>query len=148
MKEPENYCFCLIFVYFFLTLSNKRNKVSGDHDRRTQGGDRVGARQGGGSMNKKIPCGGGWSFPYFFYVGSLFSPRGGHFFRGGGGLFFCKGGGGVIIGLALHNNFCGSLLLLHFYCTDIYNLSRSWRFEFLEGAILSTQKTCPHPSTN
>ena len=48
MKEPENFCFCLIIVDFFLTLSNKRNKVSGDHDRRTQGGD-IGARQVGGA---------------------------------------------------------------------------------------------------
>ena len=50
--------FCRLF---FLTLSNKQNKMSGDHDRHTQGG-RVVARTGGGEhgrMNKTIPCGGG-----------------------------------------------------------------------------------------
>ena len=31
-------CFCLIFVSIILTLSNKRNKVSGGHDPRSQGG--------------------------------------------------------------------------------------------------------------
>ena len=71
-----------------------------------RGGGRVGSR-GGGSMNKKFHVVGGGgggesSFPYggIFYVGSLFSPRGGdHFFRvrggGGVGLLFCMGGGWV-----------------------------------------------------
>ena len=85
----------------------------------------------------------------FFYVGSLFSPRGCHFSvceRGGGvGLLSAwgSGGGGWIIGLAPHNNFCEILLLSHFLLHRFYNLSRSWRFEFFEGVIRSTKKTSP-----
>ena len=37
----------LFLLIFFLTLSNKRNKVSGDHDRRTQGGYRRSPGGGG-----------------------------------------------------------------------------------------------------
>ena len=74
--------------------------MSGDHDRRTQGG-RVVARPGEGGawrMNETIPCGvGGSPMGVFFFVGSLFSPRRGHFLRlfiiigagaWGGGQFF------------------------------------------------------------
>ena len=39
---------------FFLTLSNKRNKMSGGHDRRTQGGKSRCSPGGGGGG------GGGW----------------------------------------------------------------------------------------
>ena len=49
--------------------------MSGDHDRRTQGGEeKVLVRGGGGGGNKKIPCGGGGVslMGVFFYVGSLF----------------------------------------------------------------------------
>ena len=41
---------------------------------------------------------------YFFYVDSLFAPR--------GGISFSAWGGGG--GHATHNNFCGSHLLSHF----------------------------------
>ena len=75
------------------------------------------------------------------YVGAMpFFPCGG---GGGGDLFFCMGGG--IIGLAPHNNFCGSLLSQIFIIfPDRGGLN------FFEGTIRSTQKTCPpaHPSTN
>ena len=39
--------FLFNFCRFFFSNSNKRNKMSGNHDRRTQGG-RVSARPGGG----------------------------------------------------------------------------------------------------
>ena len=58
--------------------------MSVDHDRRTQGGKsrRSGGGGGGhGRMNETISCGWGSPMGVFFYVGSLFSPRGG----GGGG---------------------------------------------------------------
>ena len=101
MKEPENFCFCLIFVDFFLTLSNKRNKVSGDHDRRTQGGCM--RWSGGGALIKKSMWEGGGVSPMgvFFYVGSLFSPRGGHaiFPCVCGGVSFSAWGGGALLGL-------------------------------------------------
>ena len=67
----------------------------------------------------------------FFYVGSLFSPRGCHFSvceRGGGWVSFLhggSGGGGELLGLPPHNNFCESLLLSHFLLHRFYNLSRS-----------------------
>ena len=108
MKEPENFGFCLIFVdFFFLTLSNKRNKVSGDHDRRTQ--------VGLGSMNKKNSMWvGGVSLMEVFFMWAVFSLH----VRGGyaifsvcvwGGVLFLHGGG-ALLGLPPHNNFCGSLL--------------------------------------
>ena len=52
-------------------------------------GGRVVARPGGGHgrMNKTIPCGWGSLMEVFFYVGSLFSPRRGHFFRMLWGVF-------------------------------------------------------------
>ena len=111
------------------------------------GGRKGGYRRspGGGSMNKKNPSGGGGSF--IFYVGSLlFSPRTRgpcHFFcvcvcvGGGGDFFFCMGGG-ALLGLSPHNNFCGSLLSQKsFQIVEV--------LIFFEGAIRSTQKTCPPP---
>ena len=68
---------------------------------------------GGGSMNKKIPCGGGGSFPYgvwgYFFMWEVFSL---HVRAWRPCLFFpCGGGGGgALLGLPPHNNFCGSLL--------------------------------------
>ena len=46
-------------------------------------GGRVGARPGGGmgELIKQFHVGGGSPMEVFFYVGSLFSPRRGHFFR-------------------------------------------------------------------
>ena len=75
----------------------------------------IGARKGGGeekelvrggSMNKKIPCGGGGGekfslWGYFFYVGSLLSTW---------GPFFPCGGGSIE--LPPNNNFCWSLFRL------------------------------------
>ena len=47
-QKSQKMCFCLLFVIFFLTLSSKRNKVSGGHDRRSQegGGAKVGVCSG------------------------------------------------------------------------------------------------------
>ena len=79
--------------------------MSGDHDQRRQGGGGESWRSPGGGggghgrMNKTIPC--GWGFPYevFFYVGGgspmryfsmwagIFTPRRGHFFRMLWGVF-------------------------------------------------------------
>ena len=61
----------------------KRNKVSGGHDRRSQGGGATVGVRPGGSINKKI------LWVAFFYMASLFSPRGGHFFPCGGSLYNC-----------------------------------------------------------
>ena len=63
-----------------------------NHDRRRQGGKSwrspgVGGGQHG-RMNKTIPCGCGFPYGGIFYVGSLFSPRRGHFFRMLWGVFF------------------------------------------------------------
>ena len=94
-------------------------------------GGRVGARQEG-SMNKKIPCGGvGRSFPYgdIFSMWAVFSLHVGAIFSVcvGGGSLFLHGGGGII-GLAPITIFAVASCCHIFYCTDIYNLSRSWRF--------------------
>ena len=75
----------------------------------------------------------------FFYVGSLFSQRGGSFFpceRGGLGLLFCIGGGGGIIARA----FCCHI----FYCTDIIIFPYRGGLNFFDGVIRSTKKTFPH----
>ena len=78
---------------------------------------------------------------YFFYVGSHFSPRGGHaIFSVCGGVSFSAWGG--IIGLARpHNNFCfcGSLLLSQIFLT----FPDRGGLNFFEGVIRSTQKTSP-----
>ena len=131
MKEPENFGFCLIFVdFFFLTLSNKRNKVSGDHDRRTQ--------VGLGSMNKKNSMWvGGVSLMEVFFMWAVFSLH----VRGGYAIFsVCVWGGGALLGLPPHNNFCGSLLSqICIIFPDRGGLN------FFEGAIRPTQKTSPPP---
>ena len=89
--------------------------------------------------------GGGGEFPlwiYFFLCGQSFLSTWGpcHFFRVGGGLIFCMGEG--IIGLAPHNNFCGSLLLSQIFII----LQDRGGLNFFEGAIRSVQKTCPPPA--
>ena len=65
LSESQKIFFFFKFLQiFFLTLSNKRNKMSGDHDRRTQGGKSRCSPGGGGGpgrINKTIPC--GWGFP-------------------------------------------------------------------------------------
>ena len=95
-------------------------------------------------MNKKIRVGRGelplWG--YFFYVGSLFSPRGGHAIfsvcsGGGGGLIFCMGGG-ALLGLPPITIFAGA--------TYIFNVSGSWRFEFFWRELFDLpQKIAPPP---
>ena len=59
-----------------------------------------------------------------------FSPCGDIFSIWGGGSLFPHGGGGVgTFGLAPITIFGGAPNCCHiFYCTDIYNFSRSWRF--------------------
>ena len=93
-------------------------------------------------------CGGSSPMGYFFYLDSLFSPHGDHFFRV---CVFSAWGRGALLGLPPpHNNFCGSSLLLsHFYCPDIYNLSRSWRFQYFMRQLFDPLKklapTAPPP---
>ena len=145
-ERARKICFYLILVDFFLTLSNKRNKVSGGHDWPSQLGEgRVGARPGGGGGAWIKNCMGGLLFPYggiFFYVcrmcihslhvGDIF------FYMGGGVSFSTWVGGGVgIFELAPITIFGGALCCHIFYCTDIFNFSRSWRFEFLKELSFS-----------
>ena len=66
----------------------------------------------------------------FFYVGSLFSPRRGHFFRMLWGVF--------LVCPPPLNFFCWNpynCYHIFFYFTDIYISSRSWRFEFFRELI-------------
>ena len=83
----------------------------------------------------------------FFYVGSLFSPRGCHYSvceRGGVADLLSAWGerGGELLGLPPITIFARALLS-HFLLHRFYNLSRSWRFEFFEGVIRSTKKISP-----
>ena len=109
----------------------------------------IGARKGGyrcspggGSMNKKKSIWGGGEFPlweYFLCGQSFLSTYAGampFFPCVGRGISFSAWGGGNIIGLAPHSNFCGSLLSQKsFQIVEV--------LIFFEGAIRSTQKTCP-----
>ena len=111
----------------------------------------IGARKGGYALArwgkheyKKIYLGGG-SFPYgSIFMWAVFSlhARGGHVIFSvcvGGGSLFLHGGGGALLGLPPHNNFCGSLLSQKsFQIVEV--------LIFFEGAIRSTQKTCPPPA--
>ena len=76
-----------------------------------------------------------------FFMWAVFSlhVRGGHaIFFVCGGISFSAWGGGALLGLPPHNNFCGSLLSQKsFQIVEV--------FIFFEGAIRSTQKTCPTP---
>ena len=108
--------------------------MSGDHDRRTQGG-RVGAHPGGGGGGgigewiKHFHVSGGSPMGVFFYVGSLFSPRKGHFLR----MLW-----GVFLVCPPLNFFCWNpynCYHIFFYFTDIIISSRSWRFEFFRELI-------------
>ena len=61
-ESQKNLFLFNICRFFFLTLSNKQNEMSGDHDRRTQGGKSRRSPGGGGvgwheRINKTIPCG-------------------------------------------------------------------------------------------
>ena len=92
-------------------------------------------------MNKKNPSGGGASPMGVFLCGQSFlSTYAGampFFPCVGGDLFFCMGGGGGHYwACPPHNNFCGSLL-----SQKIFQIVEV--LIFFEGAIRSTQKTCP-----
>ena len=84
-ERARKICFCLILVDFSKILK-QTNKVSRGHDRRTQGGGRVGDHPGEGGMNIKIPPGRGL-FPYggIFSMWAVFSLHVGAIFSGGGG---------------------------------------------------------------
>ena len=102
---------------------------------------------GGGSMNKKNPSGGGGGVSPMgvFFMWAVFSlnVRGGHAIfsvcGGGGDLFFRMGGGGII-GLAPPPITIFAGASCHKKSFQIVEV-----LIFFEGAIRSTQKTCPPP---
>ena len=65
----------------------------------------------------------------FFFVGSLFPPRRGQFFRMlWGGIFSLPPPQFFFAGTPI-------IVITFFYFTDIYISSRSWRFEFFRELI-------------
>ena len=109
-------------------------------------------------MNKKILCGGGRVSPMgvFFYVGSLFSPRGCHFSvceRGwGGGSPFSMGGaggggggGGELLGLPPITIFARAFCCHIFYCTDFIIFPDLGGLNFLRELFDPPKKLPPSP---
>ena len=92
----------IISIWYNRTTSSQKSNgiVSGDHDRRTQGGGRVGACQGGGSIHKKILCVGGVPLWGIFSMWTVFSLHMGTIFSVcvcvGGFFFFCMGEGALL----------------------------------------------------
>ena len=92
----------------------------------------------------------GMSFPYgeFFYVGSLFSPRGCHFSvceRGGGGSPFCMGGAGELLGLPPITIFVRAFCCHIFYCTDFIIFPDRGGLNFLRELFDPPKKLPPSP---
>ena len=101
--------------------------------RKGGGGQNVGVFPEGRSMNNKVLYGAFFLMAYGYvgslslHVGAIFSVLWVSFSVWGGGHFWsCP---------PPWQFFVGAPCCYSFYCTDIYNLSRSWRFEFIEGAI-------------
>ena len=94
----------------------------------------------------------------FFYVGSLFSPRGCHFSvceRGGGvGLLSAwgeRGGGGELLGLPPITIFVRAFCCHIFYCTDFIIFPDRGGLNFLRELFDPPKKlppSPPPPSTN
>ena len=88
----------------------------------------------------------------FFYVGSLFSPRGCHFSvceRGGGWVSFLHagggGGGGELLGLPPITIFARAFCCRIFYCTDFIIFPDRGGLNFLRELFDPPKKLPPSP---
>ena len=110
-------------------------------------GERVGTRKGIRIL-KKFHVGGGVSpMGIFFLCGQSFLSTWGPFFPcvGGGVSFSAWGGGGSLLGFPPITIFAGTSCCHIFYCTDIYNLPRSWKFEFFWRELFDPPKKIAPP---
>ena len=81
----------------------------------------------GGGKSRRLPGGGGYMSKKFHRVFSLW----GHFLRVVGLFHRIGWGGGGRFWSCPPRQFCVGAPCHMFYCTDNYNLSRLWRFEFI-----------------